>query len=166
MRRRVRSQCRARVDDVPVLPAGISEVFLPATPGPGALSYRPAILGQARLHYVDKKAAVDAWQSMALLAPVDGTAAQWDEASELPADAGTRLGNAPAEGASFEEPAAAVTNAGAWAESEEVTGRRAVPVASPEALQMRRARRGLDPGRISRGVQGAALALGPRAARR
>ena len=100
----------------PVLPAGISEAFLPATPGSGALSYRPAILGQARLHYVDKKAAVDAWQSMALLAPVDGTSAQWDEASELPADAGTRLGSAPAEGASFEEPPAALTNAGAWAE--------------------------------------------------
>ncbi len=100
----------------PILPAGISEAFLPATPGSGALSYRPAILGQARLHYVDKKAAVDAWQSMALLAPVDGTSAQWDEASELPADAATRLGNAPAEGASFDEPPAAVTNTGAWAE--------------------------------------------------
>jgi hypothetical protein len=53
---------------------------------------------------------------MALLAPVDGASAQWDEASELPADAGTRLGNGPADGASFEEPPAAVTNAGAWAE--------------------------------------------------
>jgi hypothetical protein len=100
----------------PVLPAGISEAFLPVTPGSGALSYRPAILGQARLHYVDKKAAVDAWQSMALLAPVEGSSAQWDEASELPADAGTRLGSTPAEGASFEEPPATVTNAGAWAE--------------------------------------------------
>jgi hypothetical protein len=100
----------------PVLPAGVSEAFLPATPGSGALSYRPAILGQARLHYVDKKAAVDSWQSTALLAAVDGASARWDEASELPADAGTRLGNAPAEGASFDEPPAAVTNAGAWAE--------------------------------------------------
>ncbi|RPH66789.1 MAG: ATP-binding protein [Myxococcaceae bacterium] len=100
----------------PVLPAGISEAFLPATPGPGALSYRPAILGQARLHYVDKKAAVDAWQSVALLAPVDGTSVEWDEATELPGDAGTRLGNAPAESATFEEPPAAVTNAGAWTE--------------------------------------------------
>jgi len=100
----------------PVLPAGISEAFLPATPGSGALSYRPAILGQARLHYVDKKAAVDSWQSTALLAAVDGTSARWDEASELPPDAGTRLGNAPTEGASFDEPPAAVTNAGAWAE--------------------------------------------------
>jgi hypothetical protein len=100
----------------PVLPAGTSEAFLPATPGSGPLSYRPGILGQARLHYVDKKAAVDAWQSVALLAPVDGTSVEWDEATELPGDAGTRLGNAPAEGATFEEPPAAVTNAGAWAE--------------------------------------------------
>jgi len=100
----------------PVLPPGISEAFLPATPGSGALSYRPAVLGQARLHYVDKKAAIDAWQSVTLLAPVDGSSAQWDEASELPADAGTRVASAPAESASFEESPAAVTNAGAWAE--------------------------------------------------
>jgi hypothetical protein len=100
----------------PVLPAGVSEAFLPATPGSGPLTYRPAILGQARLHYVDKKAAVDAWQSVALLAPVDGTSVEWDEATELPGDAGTRLGNAAAEGATFEETPAAVTNAGAWGE--------------------------------------------------
>jgi hypothetical protein len=100
----------------PVLPAGISEAFLPATPGSGPLSYRPSILGQARLHYVDKKAAVDAWQSVALLARVDGTSVEWDEATELPGDAETRLGSAPAEGAKFEEPPAAVTNAGAWTE--------------------------------------------------
>jgi hypothetical protein len=100
----------------PVLPAGISEAFLPATPGSGALSYRPAVLGQARLHYVDKKSAVDAWQSVALLAPVDGSSAQWDDASELPGDASSRVATAPAEGASFEESPAAVTNAGAWAE--------------------------------------------------
>jgi len=98
----------------PVLPAGISEAFLPATPGSGALSYRPAVLGQARLHYVDKKTAVDAWQSVALLAPVDGSAAQWDDASELPGDAGSRVSSAPVEGASFEESPAAVTNAAAW----------------------------------------------------
>ncbi|HEY3587517.1 MAG TPA: hypothetical protein VGK85_10210, partial [Myxococcaceae bacterium] len=100
----------------PVLPPGISEAFLPATPGSGVLSYRPSVLGQARLHYVDKKAAVDAWQSVALLAPVDGSAAQWDDASEIPADAGSRVSSAPAEGASFEESPAAVTNAGAWTE--------------------------------------------------
>ncbi|HVP60423.1 MAG TPA: hypothetical protein VMT11_07685 [Myxococcaceae bacterium] len=100
----------------PVLPAGLSEAFLPATPGSGALSYRPAVLGQARLHYVDKKSAVDAWQSVALLAPVEGAAVQWDQAEELPGEAGTRFGSAAAEGATFEEAPAAVTNAGSWTE--------------------------------------------------
>ena len=100
----------------PVLPPGVPEGFLPATPGSGALSYRPAVLGQARLHYVDKKSAVDAWESVALLAPVDGTEVQWNEAQELPGDAGSRLGSAPSEGATFEEAPAAVSNAGAWTE--------------------------------------------------
>ncbi len=100
----------------PALPAGVSEAFLPATPGSGTLVYRPAVLGQARLHYVDRKSAIDTWQPVALLAPVDGTSARWDEADALPTDAAARLGNAPAEGATFEEAPAAVTNAGAWAE--------------------------------------------------
>src|SRR5215472_4310228 len=100
----------------PVLPSGVGEGFLPATPGAGALSYRAAVLGQARLHYVDKKSAVDTWQPVALLAPVDGTSVRWDEADELPGDAGSRLGNVPAEGATFEEAPAAVTNPGAWAD--------------------------------------------------
>ena len=100
----------------PVLPSGITEGFLPATPGSGALSYRAAVLGQARLHYVDKKAAVDTWQSVALLAPVDGTSVRWDEADELPGDTGSRLGNTPAEAATFDEAPAAVSNAGAWGE--------------------------------------------------
>ena len=100
----------------PVLPPGVSEAFLPAAPGGGALSYRPAVLGQARLHFVDKKSAVDAWESVALLAPVDGSQVQWDEAQELPGDAGTRLASAPTDGATFEEAPAAVTNSGAWAD--------------------------------------------------
>jgi hypothetical protein len=100
----------------PVLPAGVAEGFLPATPGSGALSYRPTVLGQARLHYVDKKSAVDIWQPVGLLAPVDGTSVRWEEAEELPGDAGSRLGNAPAEGASFEDAPAAVTNSGSWGE--------------------------------------------------
>jgi len=100
----------------PVLPSGVSEGFLPATPGGGALAYRPAVLGQARLHYVDKKSAVDTWLTVALLAPVDGAAVRWDEAEELPGDASTRLGSGPAEGSSFEDAPASVTNSGAWAE--------------------------------------------------
>jgi hypothetical protein len=53
---------------------------------------------------------------VALLAPVEGTGAQWDQAQELPADAGSRLGTSPADGAIFEDAPAAIANAGAWAE--------------------------------------------------
>jgi hypothetical protein len=67
----------------PVLPAGASEAFLPATPGGGALSYRPAA-GRGPLHYVDKKSAIDAWQSVSLLAPSTGTRSAGMSA-ELPA---------------------------------------------------------------------------------
>jgi hypothetical protein len=147
-------------------PAGISEAFLPATPGSGALSYRPAILGQARLHYVDKKAAVDAWQSMALLAPVDGSSAQWDEgerASRRRRDAtwkrargGRVVRGTPCGG----------HQCGRVGGVEEVACRSALPVASAEALPVRRARRGLDRRRVARRVQGAAVPLRSRAARR
>jgi len=65
---------------------------------------------------VDKKSAVDTWQPVALIAPVDGASVRWEEADELPGDAGSRLGNAPADGALFEEAPAAVTNPGAWSE--------------------------------------------------
>jgi hypothetical protein len=106
----------------PVLPAGTSETFLPATPGGGDLSYRPAVLGEARLHYVDKKAAIDTWESVSLLAPVDGSSVSWDEAEELPGDTRGRLSTAPLDGAAFEEAPASLTNAGSWAEWKKALG--------------------------------------------
>jgi hypothetical protein len=106
----------------PVLPAGTSEAFLPATAGSGALSYRPAVLGQARLHYVDKKAAIDTWQSVSLLAPVDGSSIAWDDGEELPEDVRGRLATAPLDGATFEESPASLTNAGSWTEWKKALG--------------------------------------------
>ena len=106
----------------PVLPAGTSEAFLPATPGGGALSYRPGVLAEARLHYVDKKSAVDTWQSVSLLAPIDGRTADWDEALELPGDTRGRLSTTPLEGASFEEAPASLSNAGSWMEWKKALG--------------------------------------------
>ena len=64
----------------PVLPPEVPEFFLPragaSNPG-SSLVYRPALLGVARLHYVDKKANVDYWETLALLRPL---------ADEAPAD--------------------------------------------------------------------------------
>jgi hypothetical protein len=106
----------------PVLPAGTSEAFLPATPGGGTVSYRPAVLAEARLHYVDKKSAIDAWQSVSLLASIDGSTVGWDEAEDLPGDARGRLSATPLDGASFEEAPASLTNAGNWAEWKKALG--------------------------------------------
>src|SRR5512138_3708410 len=48
----------------PPVPAGVREAFLPCRGAAGAgerLIYRPALLGTAKLHFVDAKARVDAW---------------------------------------------------------------------------------------------------------
>ncbi|MGH8314011.1 MAG: ATP-binding protein, partial [Steroidobacterales bacterium] len=47
----------------PNIPANVTEYFLRATPGTGPLTYRPALVGFAKLHYVDTKTSTDLWQS-------------------------------------------------------------------------------------------------------
>ena len=39
----------------PLVPAGVTEVFLAARPGTGAPRYRPRLAASVRLHYVDSK---------------------------------------------------------------------------------------------------------------
>jgi hypothetical protein len=106
----------------PVLPAGVSETFLPATPGTEPITYRPRVLGVARLHYVDRKSAVDVWQTVNLIAPLDPSGVQWTDGSELPEDAPARMGHDPLEGASFEETPAALANSAAWSEWKKALG--------------------------------------------
>ena len=64
----------------PVVPPDVPEFFLPRR-GPlaagASLLYRPALLGVARLHYADKKAGVDHWETLGLLRPIG---------EEMPAD--------------------------------------------------------------------------------
>ena len=58
----------------PVVPPDVPVAFVPRR-GPveagESLLYRPAILGVARLHYADKKAGVDHWETLALLHRID-----------------------------------------------------------------------------------------------
>ena len=67
----------------PPVPAGVKEAFLPrrsaAQPGE-RLVYRPSILGMAKLHFVDTKDQVDIWEDTALIAPLAGGAAAWEDA--------------------------------------------------------------------------------------
>ena len=60
--------------DRPVVPPDVPAFFVPRRGSlkPGeSLLYRPAILGVARLHYADKKAGIDHWETLALVERVD-----------------------------------------------------------------------------------------------
>jgi hypothetical protein len=90
--------------DRPIVPPGITELFAaPLTPTP-ATEYEPALLGVAKVHYVEAKAAIDEWQSVNLLAFFTGEQVNpWERAEETDA-ASLRLGEKPAEGARFAAP--------------------------------------------------------------
>ena len=68
----------------PVLPPGIPEFFLPASVPSDRYLYRPALVGQARVHFVDAKKDVDHWDVVTLIRLAgDSVAAEpWDDADE------------------------------------------------------------------------------------
>lgn len=82
----------------PIVAPGIEEVFLApssAAVAAGKVTYRPALLGRATLHYVNAKAGLDEWRTISLLGATEPDAG-WDNSSELPADVATTA--APAAG--------------------------------------------------------------------
>ena len=87
----------------PTLPTGIEERF--AAPPPGgtsrALVYVPTLFATASAHYVHAPAKLDAWQSLAISAPLgeESADAPWDALSELSGK--PAFAAAPEPGASF-----------------------------------------------------------------
>ena len=75
--------------DQPVVPPDIPQLFAASPPG---AALRPAILGEAKLHYVDAKSGVDQWEMARLVVPIgpDRPAPTWSEARE--ASEGPALG--------------------------------------------------------------------------
>ena len=69
----------------PPVPSGVKEAYLPrrgsARPGE-KLVYRPALLGSAKLHFVDAKAPVDLWVDASLLTSIADDNL-WDESEDL-----------------------------------------------------------------------------------
>jgi hypothetical protein len=104
----------------PPLSAGIGEYFLQATRGSGPVIYKPMVAGFGKLHFVDAKLDLDAWQTAGWLAPFDDIGnASWTEAAR-DAQLKSRLTAAPAADAEFAElPASAqrATSYAAWAKS-------------------------------------------------
>jgi hypothetical protein len=105
----------------PPVGAGITEYFLAPTAGSGPVLYKPMVAGFAKLHYVDAKLGLDAWETSGWLAPLDDGAgnASWEDAA-VDVQLKARLTTAPTSGAEFAEiPGSALRAASyaAWARS-------------------------------------------------
>ena len=87
-----------------VLPPGLQEFFIPARGGAteaARLRYRPALLGTAKVHFVQARQGLDLWEDVILLSLLDVAQldALWDKAMELEGE--PDLEAAPAPGASL-----------------------------------------------------------------
>jgi hypothetical protein len=95
----------------PVVPPDVPEFFVPRRAGSqagGSLLYRPALLGVARLHYAEKKAGIDYWETLAIVRRMEEAmpAEPWDQCEAFVAglpeldkapEAGSQFGSMPTE---------------------------------------------------------------------
>lgn len=100
----------ARVTTKPLIPPGIQEYF--ASPRSDSSPYSASLLVVARMHFVDRKLAIDTWQTRSYIVPVgDAGQLQWSAASLQEDDTRRALASSAESSASFREPAAALLNA-------------------------------------------------------
>ena len=100
----------------PVVPSGVSEFYARSPAASG--KYSPRVLGIVRLHFVDKAAGVDAWETRSLIAPLDESEANvaWDQA-DIAGDLQNQLSTAPPLNAQYADTPAALlraTNYRSW----------------------------------------------------
>jgi hypothetical protein len=88
----------------PIVPPGITEFFANRAIPRQNVKYQPLLGGMAKLHFVDTKNQVDAWQNVFLLAPSDddGTSAVWEKGENRP-EVKNVLEKTPWPGSSFKE---------------------------------------------------------------
>jgi len=93
----------AAVNVAPILPVDIRQIFADVTKNASEIVYRPALLGTARMHFVDAKAGIDAWKNVARLCVMnDGVPDDpWDQADDVNPDE-LALSRQPVDGARFE----------------------------------------------------------------
>jgi hypothetical protein len=94
----------------PVIPAGIHEYYVrTSSTGP---KYQPRVLAVARLHFVDKGAGIDAWETRSWFAPLDDSGAKPDwSAADTAGDPKDRLSARPAADATYADAPAALLRA-------------------------------------------------------
>jgi hypothetical protein len=100
----------------PIVPPEVPEFFVVDRVEGRSPTYRPTLLGVARLHYVDRKAGVDYWETLALQRPIDDEppADVWEGGKHM-TERIPILDKTPAPGASFAELPAAMTRAKSYA---------------------------------------------------
>ena len=99
----------------PLLPAAADEAFAlrGSSLGDGQrLVYRPALLAEARLHFVRVAAGLDLWQEETVLALLDGDSDPWEDSSRL--EEGLELDVEPEDEASFDQVPSAASDAKAY----------------------------------------------------
>jgi hypothetical protein len=90
--------------DPPIIPPGIEQFFVPTGNGPGnTVTYRPVVLGAARVAFTDGKLRVDESRDVLYAAPLtsDPVALDWAQAGRLDVSA-SALQRSGQEGARFE----------------------------------------------------------------
>jgi hypothetical protein len=94
----------------PVVPADVSEFYLDDTTSRGP--YLPRVLGVARLHFVDKAAGLDVWETRSLIAPLndDEENADWRQA-DVRGDLADQLSKQPMADAQYASTPAAFLRA-------------------------------------------------------
>jgi hypothetical protein len=97
------------------VPAGVDE-FFDNTAAPGS-TLLPRVLATARLHFVDKAAGVDAWQTSSWLAPFadSGAGPDWSAADVTEGELKQNFSSHPPQGAQFAEAPAAALRAQSYA---------------------------------------------------
>jgi hypothetical protein len=100
------------VSDKPVVPADVNELYLETSRTDA--TYLPRVLGIARLHFVDKAAGLDVWETRSLIAPLDDNDANvdWSQADVgVGGDLQKELSNEPPRNARYAEAPAALLRA-------------------------------------------------------
>lgn len=94
----------AALETKPIPPAGTTEYFLHNPNAKKPIHYSPEVVGMAKLHFVDSKNKIDAWNDICLIVPPDedGQSLNWDEAKN-DLDAKRQLENTPLADATYEE---------------------------------------------------------------
>jgi hypothetical protein len=98
------------VSDKPIVPADIKELYLDQSSADA--TYLPRVLGIARLHFVDKTAALDVWETRSVIAPLDDSESNvdWSHA-DVGGDLQSQLSNDPPENARYADAPAALLRA-------------------------------------------------------